>query len=245
MSDKDLVATEGTTPSVMLQDGVEMAKTLQSVVSKRKGGLVVNGKRYLQYEDWQTLARFFNLSVRTGNVETVEMNGVRGVKARAEVVDKNGNVVGSAEAFCMSDESKWSGKPFFQLASMAQTRAGAKSLRNLLGWVAVLAGFAGTPAEEMDDVVPRKRTSYKKSDDGEFHYKDPKAPCTEKQVKAINASASANHIDSKTLHKYLKNVYGVEHIKDLKIKEAGDIITILREDVPMILENAQDIVDGE
>ena len=40
--------------------------------------------------------------------------------------------------------------PQFQLRSMAQTRAGAKALRNALGWVVVLAGYKPTPAEEMD-----------------------------------------------------------------------------------------------
>lgn len=39
--------------------------------------------------------------------------------------------------------------PMFQLRSMAQTRACAKALNNCLRWVAVLANFAPTPAEEM------------------------------------------------------------------------------------------------
>ena len=32
---------------------------------------------------------------------------------------------------------------------MAQTRAGAKALRNALAWVVVLAGYRPTPAEEL------------------------------------------------------------------------------------------------
>lgn len=48
--------------------------------------------------------------------------------------------------------------PQFQLRSMAQTRAGAKALRNALGWVVVLAGYKPTPAEEMDNIagLPRE-----------------------------------------------------------------------------------------
>lgn len=38
--------------------------------------------------------------------------------------------------------------PLFQLKSMAQTRAGAKALRNILSWVFVLAGFEPKIAEE-------------------------------------------------------------------------------------------------
>jgi hypothetical protein len=40
--------------------------------------------------------------------------------------------------------------PLFQLSSMAQTRANAKALRNILSWVVVLAGYRSTPAEELD-----------------------------------------------------------------------------------------------
>jgi hypothetical protein len=43
--------------------------------------------------------------------------------------------------------------PLYQLASMAQTRANAKVMRNVLSWVAVLAGYKPTPAEEMQDAT--------------------------------------------------------------------------------------------
>src|SRR3990167_4301795 len=38
---------------------------------------------------------------------------------------------------------------------MAQTRAGSKALSNVLRWVVVLAGYKGTPAEEMTGSEPR------------------------------------------------------------------------------------------
>jgi hypothetical protein len=40
-------------------------------------------------------------------------------------------------------------KPLFQLRSMAETRAEAKVLKSIFGFVVVLAGFKPTPAEEM------------------------------------------------------------------------------------------------
>ena len=48
--------------------------------------------------------------------------------------------------------------PLFQLSSMAQTRACAKALRNVLSWVVVLAGYRTTPAEEIQD-MPGARTA--------------------------------------------------------------------------------------
>ncbi len=47
--------------------------------------------------------------------------------------------------------------PLFQLRSMAQTRAMAKVLSNVLRWVPVLAGYKGTPAEEMSGAEPQAR----------------------------------------------------------------------------------------
>lgn len=49
--------------------------------------------------------------------------------------------------------------PTFQLASMAQTRANSKALRNVLAWVVVLAGYRPTPAEEMEEVRGAERTT--------------------------------------------------------------------------------------
>jgi hypothetical protein len=55
---------------------------------------------------------------------------------------------------CLDDEAKWTTSRSFQLRSMAQTRAQAKALRNVLAWVVVMAGYQPTPAEEMDGAPP-------------------------------------------------------------------------------------------
>jgi hypothetical protein len=39
---------------------------------------------------------------------------------------------------------------------MATTRAKSKAYRNCLGWVMKLAGYSGTPAEEMNNIKNRK-----------------------------------------------------------------------------------------
>lgn len=49
--------------------------------------------------------------------------------------------------------------PLFQLASMAQTRANAKVMRNVLSWVVVLAGYRPTPAEEIEELAERQAKS--------------------------------------------------------------------------------------
>jgi hypothetical protein len=72
------------------------------------------------------------------------------------VYNRDGRVISAAEAMCMRDEPKWTSKPEFQLRSMAQTRASAKALRNVLAWVVVMAGLKPTPAEEMDGYTPKE-----------------------------------------------------------------------------------------
>ena len=137
-------------PEVVLQEAQRAALALQRVVAGKRKPVIFKGEQYLEFEDWQTVGKFYGLCARTFQAEPVEIFGVKGAKARAEVVDlRTGQVVGGAEAYCMRDEENWAVKPWFQLASMAQTRAGAKALRNVLAWVVVLAGYRPTPAEEL------------------------------------------------------------------------------------------------
>jgi hypothetical protein len=136
-------------PEVALRDARRAAKALITVVSSKNDTVIIGGKQYLRFEDWQTIGRFYGVTVgveRTGKVKA-------GYEARA-VVYKNGEVISAAEASCTGDEPNWKERPDFMRRSMAQTRACAKALRNVLAWVAVLAGFEGTPAEEMNPISP-------------------------------------------------------------------------------------------
>jgi hypothetical protein len=155
-------------PKEVLAEAVMAAEALAEVIKKKVKPVIFNGEQYLEFEDWQTCAKFYNLSVRVIWTRPIEIGGAIGFEAGAEVVNNlTGMIVSAAEAMCLNDEDKWSkrtkyewvnGKrekvgeiavPLFQLRSMAQTRACAKAFRNVLAWVVVLAGFKATPAEEM------------------------------------------------------------------------------------------------
>ncbi len=138
-------------PKAVIDNAVEAAKELKQIVDKKSKKVIINNEQYLEFEDWQTLGKFYGLFVKTGDPEFITLDDVKGFKASAKVLTKTGIEVGGATAYCMRDEPNWINKPTFQLASMAQTRAGAKSLRNMLAWVAVLAGYKPTPAEEIID----------------------------------------------------------------------------------------------
>jgi hypothetical protein len=137
-------------PNQVLAEAQEAAKSLQSVIANRKNAVKFNGKHYLSFEDWQTCGRFYGVTAKIVSTEPVDMDGVKGFIARAEAINtQTGQVVSAAESMCMNDEPNWAKKPLFQLRSMAQTRAAAKSLRNVLAWVVVLAGYEPNVAEEM------------------------------------------------------------------------------------------------
>jgi hypothetical protein len=120
-------------PEVALASAQKAATALLKVVSQKRQ-IVINGSRYLTFEDWQTIGRFYGITV-----------GV-------ESTTRAATVISAAEGICTRSERKWKDRDEYALKSMAQTRACAKALRNVLAWVAVLAGFEGTPAEEMTNV---------------------------------------------------------------------------------------------
>lgn len=140
-------------PEIVLAEAQKAAASLKKVIQGKPKPVVINGETYLEFEDWQTVGRFYGYTAGSeGQPEFVELGGARGFKATAIAIDSRGIVRSRATAYCMDDEDRWGKAPTYQLASMAQTRANAKALRNVLSWVTVLAGYKATPAEEMDGV---------------------------------------------------------------------------------------------
>jgi hypothetical protein len=137
-------------PEIVLQEAAKAASALRDVIERKPQKVVINGKTFLQFEDWQTLGRFYGVTVAARTTNYIEQGRVRGYECHAEAIRADGQVISAAQAMCLDDEQKWHDKPLFQLRSMAQTRAQAKALRNVLAWVVVMAGYAPTPAEEMD-----------------------------------------------------------------------------------------------
>ena len=142
-------------PTIVLEEAQKAANALANVIALKPKKIVINGEQYLEFEDWQTVGRFYGVTAGVeGAPEYVEVAGAKGFKATA-VALHDGQVVSRATAYCMDDEDRWAKAPTYQVASMAQTRANAKALRNVLSWVVVLAGYKTTPAEEMDGVKER------------------------------------------------------------------------------------------
>lgn len=225
-------------PEQVLEEARRAATVLTDVLKSKPNKVIMNGEQYLEFEDWQMVARFYGLTAKVKETEFLDYGGVKGFLAKAAVVRADGVEISAAEAMCMNDEEKWSSRskygylfvlkdgskqeeepptdqmvwvdnpkkpgkklpkkervlmgevcvPLFQLRSMAQTRACAKALRNVLAWVVVLAGYKPTVAEEMtgDEGMEEKKTPLKEPAK-KAEIKDPAAPASEPQMKAIHA----------------------------------------------------------
>jgi len=203
-------------PEEVLRAASDAAKALQRVVAGKKNPVIFNKEQYLEFEDWQTLGKFYGVVVRIVKTTFIEFGAIQGWEATAEAVHvATGRIISSADAMCLNDEEKWRSRtkyewhyvkksggtsvedpgreeiiwekgtdgksrprkvkvhvgeetvPMFQLRSMCQTRAGSKCLRNCFAWVAVLAGYKPTPAEEMDGVFRDKTPTPETSPEAE------------------------------------------------------------------------------
>ena len=141
---------------------VNVANTLAPLV--RSQGLVEKGlnknnpdQEYVRVEGWEVLGTFLGIVPVTTIIREVTNSKGRvvGYVARATLyqnpIIENDEIVGGtviARAEAQADKSGFQ-KDLFAIASMAQTRALGKAYRMGLSWIMKMAGFEGTPAEEM------------------------------------------------------------------------------------------------
>ena len=194
-------------PAEVVEQATIAAQTLKKVLEGKAKKVLINGEQYLEFEDWQTLGRFYGYTVAATETTEIWREGkLIGFAAKA-VIYQNGQIASNAESSCMRDEPNWKSRPEFMLKSMAQTRACAKALRNVLAWVAVLAGYKPTPAEEMDGLNGANNDQ----------------PASEKQVNFVSSLLDQKGYSEEDI----KKKYGVP-IKELTRTQASQIIENLQ-----------------
>lgn len=128
-------------------DMAAMADVLKSHIVKHGLFTEISKKLYVHVEGWQFAGGLMGTFPRI--VEVKELGQNRWM-AQAEIVQlKTGNVISRGFAICDKKESKKASFDEYAVLSMAQTRAIGKAYRNVISWVVKLAGYEGTPAEEM------------------------------------------------------------------------------------------------
>lgn len=97
-------------PEVVIEEARKAAKVLTDVLKAKPNKVMMNGEQYLEFEDWQTVARFYGATAKVKETEFISYGGVNGFLAKAVVVRADGVEISAAEAMCMNDEEKWSSR---------------------------------------------------------------------------------------------------------------------------------------
>lgn len=134
-------------PVEVIAKATEVANALKTVLVNQRMIQSIQGKDHVKVEGWVTLGAM--LGVVPVVVWTRKLD--RGWEARVEARTMDGRVVGAAEAECLRDERRWKDADDYAIRSMAQTRATSKALGGPLRFIVTLAGFEGTPLEEIPE----------------------------------------------------------------------------------------------
>jgi hypothetical protein len=106
-------------PKRILEEARTAAKALQEVIQGKAKKVVMNGEQYLEFEDWQTLGRFYGITAKCDDPEFVAFGDVTGFKASAVALYR-GEVISRATAYCLSDEEKWGTRPKYEWQYVCQ-----------------------------------------------------------------------------------------------------------------------------
>lgn len=165
--------TDGLTPTEFAQalaDAQKKAQMLRKIIGENHWAKQIGNGEHILIEAWLTMARAYGMTARAVG-EPKKLQGYpHAYQATSEVVQitpVGPVVVGRATALCgTTNDRHWNDEktPEHHVISMAQTRANSKVIASVLRWVAVLAGYSGTPYEEMDGVKPAKATDAEASD---------------------------------------------------------------------------------
>lgn len=128
----------------------QMANVLKSHVVRQKLYSDIKGKNYVHIEGWQFAGSLLGLSPRVVKTENLSSGSELKWMTTVEIVNtKTKEVMSTGFAICSSKEGSKKSFDEYAILSMSQTRAIGKAYRNLIGWVMKLAGYEGTPSEEM------------------------------------------------------------------------------------------------
>ena len=236
--EKDIIVAEPTSldkPQNDTEFAHNSAKLLVRIVKQNGWSRKLGGQsEHLQYEAWQTVGKYYGYTVKTSESLPVEIDGVKGFKAIAKVINENTGIeVGGAEAYCMRDEFNWTKKPMFQLASMAQTRAGSKALRQILGFVVALAGYSPTPSEEMEETPVKSQTAPVKETVKLIQFE---------QLREIKRLMAKKGKTQETFQKFIKTTYKKDNEQELTFDQANYIITRLSSEPDVV--NPDDVPEN-
>jgi hypothetical protein len=244
-----------------IQRGAAIARQLRDYLRQARMTVrLPRGGEHVRIEGWQVLCHMCNLPLPS-IVDLRREDREGGYVYVAEALLAYGGREYRAYGVCSSDEPNWRGKPEFQLASMAQTRAAGKVLRLLLGWVVTLAGYEPTPAEEIVDEPTPPNTPTQTAPQGgtQRGVAEPEPQSDEPRegnghdaghatllsqlqvqdrerynriLRALQAQARQRFADDNARRAWLHANYGVWSFRDLTIAQAREALLLMQQEVP-------------
>lgn len=154
-------------PAEVVRRAAKVADALKDVLHKQGLTSRIGGNEHVNVEGWQTVGSMMGVfpvkewveqlpwpdPVPDPLIQQKEKGLAFGYKASFRAQTLGGAVVGGAEGECKrTEKAPWTWGADYALKSMSQTRATSKALGSALRFIVTLAGYAGTPVEEMDDV---------------------------------------------------------------------------------------------
>lgn len=185
-------------PVEVLAKATVTANALKAVLVEKGMIQRIGPSEHVRVEGWQTLGAMLGVVPVVAWTRKLE----RGWEARVEARTLDGRVVGAGEAECLRDEANWRDSDDYAVRSMAQTRATSKALAGPLRFVITLAGFSGTPAEEMHGVRGQSpgRPSGKPSESQQKYLRDliSRKGITEAQLRVMLVAVGAPEVGTRT-----------------------------------------------
>lgn len=176
---------------------VKMANVLKNHIVGHNLYTNIKGKNYVHVEGWQFAGGMLGLFPQVVDVKNVGDDKVFKYEAKVNIVNmKTNQIVSTGYAMCSKSESKKASFDEYAVMSMSQTRAIGKAYRNIIGWVMKLAGYQGTPSEEMTKM-------------GENHEESPvtNKPQSHEEPQMFECSICGDRISAAGA-KYSMNLYG-------------------------------------
>jgi len=162
-------------PRDIIAQAQEQAQELMDVVEQQKLYQIIRGKKFLNVEAWQLVGAFSGLTAVPEWTKEMDSDDDIIRKARVVIYNREGKEVSAGEAECRRSEDGKNWMSPNQILSTAQTRAESKAYRLKLSFIARLAGYEPTPAEEIDE--------------NGFHEKETPAPASKQTATPKSAQA--------------------------------------------------------
>lgn len=135
------------TQNQIIEAAASTSKLLVDVIEKANLYSMIQQKKYVRVEGWETLGALLLCSSEIVKSEEYK----NGYRAEAIIKNQDGKVISNGIGICLRSEKNWANRDDFAICSMAQTRAIGKAYRLGFAWIMSLAGYEVCPVEEMDE----------------------------------------------------------------------------------------------